>query len=81
MLLVLIVNIQQIEEDLNKNKRRKVMKIKLDNGSTIKSIDSIPNIRSSKKSFEQMKWIMGDVYKGLHWYQKIYLRFTYSKMR
>jgi len=57
------------------------MKIKLENGSTIESIDSIPNIRSSKKSFEQMKWIMGNLYKNLRWYQKLYIWMTYKVKR
>jgi len=53
--------------------------IKFKNGSIIKSIGNSTNtVRSRKKSFEQMKWILGDMYKSLKWYQKLCIWFDYK---
>lgn len=53
--------------------------IKFRNGNSITVIDdnSLDTHRSKRKSFDMMKWIMGDVYKSLHWYQKLIIWITY----
>jgi hypothetical protein len=54
------------------------MEIKFENGSTIKALNTFAETtRSATKSLEQMKWIMGDLYKSLKWYQKVWLRIDY----
>ena len=55
------------------------LEIKFENESQIKSVSTTPpTARSNKKSFLQMKWVLGDVYNNLRWYQNLYLRLWYT---
>lgn len=46
------------------------MIIKFKNGSSIEALDITNNavFGRREKSFDQMKWILGEVYKSLKWY-------------
>jgi hypothetical protein len=56
--------------------------IKFKNGSEIVTLNSAApsiDINNKNKSANQMKWILGDLYKTLHWWQKLNLTWMWNK--
>lgn len=54
------------------------MIFKFEKDSLIKALKTHEDAtRNATKSFEQMEWVMDELYKSLRWYQKMWIKIAY----